>query len=139
TDYAGCKNILEQFSQDHDYSFQVMKGEEGSQGGMGTMLGWQLTTALKKVQPKSVSAYLHYCWVYRGKIIIRTNDHATIGRWTSFSSGSGIERLHDFSEEFVQDDQVEAPQDSAAGAEARSGIVFRMPRLAQSWDELEQL
>ena len=63
---------------------------------------------------------------YRGKIIIKANDHATKGRWTAIPSGSGIHR----------DDNQEVFASTLA--EDR-GALFQMPKLASSWEELESL
>jgi len=44
---------------------------------MGTSIGDDLTRLLTRAQPKSISSHLHYCWVYRGQIIIENNNRDT--------------------------------------------------------------
>lgn len=120
-----CRNAVERLSCDSDAMFEMMKGEQGVQGGMATLLGWHLTSILKETQPRGISSHLHYCWVYRGRIVIKTNDHQTIGRWTTFTTG------------------VDAPDRTAIEPETRlnrhdapPAEVFSMPRIATSWQEL---
>ena len=71
-----------------------MQREVHTPGGMGTMLGHSLTEILMRTQPKWVSSHLHYCWVYRGQIIMKKNDHRKKGRWSIVDRGSGINRGH---------------------------------------------
>jgi hypothetical protein len=95
---------------------------------MATLVGNNLTTTLKKVQPKGVSAHLHYCWVYRGRTIISTNYHVTSGRWTISGLGSRVDVLDEAANEAIWKE-----------AAAKDGFVFEMPRLATSWVELERI
>jgi hypothetical protein len=60
-----------------------------------TRLGFDLTRILKRIRPSGVSAHLHYCWAYRGEVIIKTNNHSTKGPWTAFEAGSGYGRSPD--------------------------------------------
>src|ERR1039458_6226233 len=73
------------------------------------------------------TTHLHYCWVYLGKVIIKTNDHSMVGRWTILPGGSGINQ----------------PEDAPSVLETTKGeageVVFRMPRIARSWTELNQI
>ena len=93
---------------------------------MGTMLGWQLTMILKETQPQGISSHLHYCWVYRGRIVVRTNNHATIGAWSTFDAGPDApERVTE---------AIDAGRQDSSGIES-----FIMPTIAKSWRELENL
>jgi hypothetical protein len=105
--------------------FSLMKGEQGTHGGMGTRLGFDLTNILKRVRPSGVSAHLHYCWAYRGEVIIKTNNHSTKGAWTVFDTGSGYGQ----------------PPDQAPSVDLTTdgGDAFRMPIIAASWEQLENL
>ena len=126
--YAGCRETIESFGADRKREELFMKGEMGCQGGMASMLGISLTDILKDVQPRGVSAHLHYCWIYRGRTIIKTNDHSVKGRWTIAELGSGINRpshvVDPGPHQSVRDDGVE---------------LFEMPRLASSWNELLEI
>src|SRR4030095_500499 len=104
-------------------------GEVMNPGGMGSMLGFQITRLIQETNPKGVSAHLHYCWVYLGKTIIQTNDHFRSGAWTGMQTGSGINR------------QAEPPPDpTALRAQPLPGAVyFQMPRIAQSWQEFDSI
>jgi hypothetical protein len=119
-----CKSAVDKISNDHDALFSVMKGEEGTPGGMGTRFGFQLTSILKKIRPSGVSAHLHYCWVYRGQVIIRANDHSSIGGWTTFASGSGIGQL-----------QATQSQATSLLPVPDDWKRFEMPKIAAGWDE----
>ena len=105
--------------------FSIMQAETGNPGGMGTMLGFSLTRILKEARPRGISSHLHYCWVYRGRIVIDTNDHETFGPWTSMKSGSGINQ---------QQAGHKQEQNLSEGAN-----VFRMPELVSTWEALEKL
>jgi hypothetical protein len=126
--YEPCRQILESFSTDHKRRDFFTQGEVGVPGGMATLVGNNLTTTLKKVQPKGVSAHLHYCWVYRGRTIISTNYHVTSGRWTISGLGSRVDVLDEAANEAIWKE-----------AAAKDGFVFEMPRLATSWVELERI
>lgn len=119
-----CREAVESLCNDHEAMVSVMRGEQGIPGGMGTMLGTHLTFLLKRIQPRGISSHLHYCWVYRGKIIIRANDHTTFGpRWSSFEAGSGVNR------------ELGVEQSTTR----EGGVDFRMPTLASTWDELVRM
>ncbi len=120
--YKSCKEIIDRFSADYTFRDLVMTGEWGNQGGMASMIGINLTATLKEVQPQGVSSHLHYCWVYRGRTIIRTNDNSEKGRWTAFSTGSGV---------------ADPEARSLPEAEQKDGFAaFRMPGVVTSWDDL---
>jgi hypothetical protein len=120
-----CRKAVEELSNNRDRMFMMMKGEQGTSGGMGSMLGGNLTRILKQASPKGISSHLNYCWVYRGQIIIKTNDHTVSGRWTASEHGSGINQQGQstLNENAVDD----------------GGTAFTMPKLATSWDELDKL
>jgi hypothetical protein len=121
-----CREAVHRISSDHEARFNIWKGEQGVSGGMGTMLGWQLTMILKETQPQGISSHLHYCWVYRGRIVVRTNNHATIGAWSTFDAGPDApERVTE---------AIDAGRQDSSGIES-----FIMPTIAKSWRELENL
>jgi hypothetical protein len=123
--YEPCRQTIDSFEADFKRREIYMQGEVGTQGGMASMIGSMLTGILKNVQPRGVSAHLHYCWVYRGQTIIKTNNHAQKGRWTIEGLGSGInnpENHTDKSAEFA--------------AMQEGSLHFSMPRLAETWEEL---
>lgn len=126
--YTRCRETIESFGSDRKREELFTKGEMGCQGGMASMLGISLTDVLKDVQPRSVSAHLHYCWVYRGRTIIKTNNHAAKGRWTIADLGSGINQPSSVEDlgprQRVMDDGIE---------------LFEMPRLVNSWDALLEI
>lgn len=99
-----------------------MKAGVGNQGGMGTSIGQDLTNLLMRTQPKGISSHLHYCWVYRGQIIIETNNRIIKGRWTMTPLGHTQDQF---------DDRDEVLDEGA--------IAFRMPSLATTWAELDQI
>jgi hypothetical protein len=119
------QQYLDDISNQHERNFNLMKMEAGNPGGMGGILGFSLTNMLKRTNPSGISSHLHYCWVYLGKTIIKTNNHVTIGRWTSFEGGSGI-------------NQPDAAKQSSS-REMEGGDSFEMPKIAQSWNELQTL
>jgi hypothetical protein len=121
-----CSDAVETLSNDHQFFSMMMQGEVNNSGGMVSMVGHHLTDILKRTQPHGISSHLHYCWVYRGNVIIKTNDHSTRGRWTAIPSGSGINR-------------EEGHEVSASSLAEPGGVLFQMPRLASSWEELESL
>jgi hypothetical protein len=124
TDVEHCRDALNRIATDHDAWFNVLRGEQGIPGGMATMLAISLTTLLQRTQPRGISSHLHYCWVYRGRIVIRTNNHESIGRWTTFPTG-------------VDSPEVPAtemrPQPGQSDSRATQ---FTMPRIATSLEEL---
>jgi hypothetical protein len=124
--YAPCRDAINSFGADRNREQLFMQGEVGRQGGMASMLGVSLTGILKDVQPRGISSHLHYCWVYRGRTIIQTNDHTVKGRWTIAPLGSGINQPQD----------VGAPAMPKGPALADGYRFFEMPRLATSWEEL---
>jgi hypothetical protein len=122
--YPTCRAAVEAFSSDPKRRALFVQGEVGTQGGMATMLGFDLTHLLLRTQPEGISSHLHYCWVYRGEIIIKTNDHTQKGRWSILESGSGINR------------DANAPDTSTSNLE--HGATVFGPRLAATWEELVQ-
>jgi hypothetical protein len=120
-------DYLDEVSNNHERTFNLMKGETMNPGGMGGVLGFSLTNMLKRTNPSGISAHLHYCWVYLGKTIIKTNNHATAGAWTSLGSnaGSGINRPDE--------------GDPERSAMFEGGIPFQMPQIAQSWKQLTDI
>ena len=127
--YPPCKAAVDSFG-DLKRRETLMQGEVGTQGGMGSMLGSDLTRILKHIQPQGVSAHLHYCWVYRAQTIIRANNHAEKGRWTISELGSGINQGPDHFNEIAS---------RQAAAEDNAELFEMPPGLAQSWDELIQI
>jgi hypothetical protein len=113
-----CRKVVEELSSDFERMSFIRQAEQGTPGGMASMLGIELTALLKKAQPEGISSHLQYCWVYRGKIIIKTNDHSVSGPWSAFEYGSGV--------------TGQPPPDL-------SGATFKMPKLAISWNELDQM
>ena len=101
--------------------------ETGNPGGMGGILGFSLTNMLKRTRPFGISSHLHYCWQYLGKTVIKTNDHVTIGRWTALEGGSGINQ------------PASAPSTPVSSQKIEGGVAFQMPKIAQSWKELDLL
>jgi hypothetical protein len=89
---------------------------------MGTSIGDDLTRLLTRAQPKSISSHLHYCWVYRGQIIIENNNRDTKGNWTIMPLGHTQDQF---------DDRAEALDEGA--------VAFRMPPLATTWNELDEI
>ena len=123
------KSSLEQLSNDHEQNFSMMRMETGAPGGMGTNLGFRVTRLIQDTNPSGISSHLHYCWVYLGKTIIKTNDHVTIGAWTGMDAGSGINQPVSSQPASVLSKSQDIP-----GAKH-----FQMPKIAQSWDELQQI
>jgi hypothetical protein len=120
-----CKSAIDRIANDFDARFSLMKGEQGTHGGMGTRLGFDLTCILKRIRPSGVSAHLHYCWAYRGEVIIKTNNHSTEGQWTAFEAGSGYGQSPDAQPTLNL---------TADGVEA-----FEMPPIAASWQEFVEI
>jgi hypothetical protein len=120
--YDECRAVIEGFSCNVDRRVFHMKAGVGNQGGMGTSIGNDLTRLLTRSQPKGISTHLHYCWVYRGEIIIETNDRITTGRWTTVPLGHTQDQF-DTRDEVLDE----------------GSVVFRMPLLATTWDELDQI
>jgi hypothetical protein len=124
-----CRRMVQSFSNDRNAMIDLMKGEVGQPGGMGQMLGWCATTTLKDCRPNGISSHLHYCWVYRGRIVIQTNNHRTYGNWSAFPIGldaASSERLPGTNPETGEPEDVFRHN-------------FTMPRIAQSWGELNNL
>lgn len=87
------KSTLEEVSRDNDRRMLMMHGEMGRIGGMGTMLAINLTGLLEKRRPKGISSHLHLCWVLRGQVVLKTNDHQRTGRWSAWPIGQKRNRL----------------------------------------------
>ena len=87
-----------------------MQASVGTQGGMGTSIGHDLTSMLMSAQPKHISSHLHYCWVYRGQIIIETNNRVMAGKWTISPLGHTQDQFDD------RDETLDA-----------GAVAFRMP------------
>jgi hypothetical protein len=122
THYPRCREVIERFSSDNNFRMLCARGGS-TLGGMGTMIGINLTSQLLEVQPLGVSPHLHYCWVYRGNITISTNDHTQIGRWSVIPLGS-----------------ENMPTQQGASQTLEDGsVLFSMPNVATSWDELERI
>jgi hypothetical protein len=128
-----CRQLIETISSDHDMNFNVIRGEQGHIGGAGAMLSWQVTSVLRKVRPGGISAHLHTCWVFRGRIVIKNNDYASIGRWSVMPEGPGVnERLEDIV-------PASAEKTPATEFESHQAQVFKMPGVAHTWDELKEI
>ena len=128
TEFEPCRAAVESISNDHETRFNIMKGEQGCPGGMATLLGFKLTLLLQETQPRGVSSHLHYCWVYRGRVLVAPNNYATVGRWKTFSTGV------DAAEKDLRGDQGGANTLVSPGMD-----VFQMPAVAKSWKELDRL
>jgi hypothetical protein len=111
------KKQVQEISENQERNFSLMKMEAGMPGGMGGVLGFDLTTMIKRTNPSGISSHLHYCWVYLGKTIIKTNDHVTIGSWTALEGGSGINQL---------DGRVK-PSARETAKTVVGGVSFEMP------------
>jgi hypothetical protein len=125
------KRNLEGLSSDHQQRFSLMQMEAGNPGGMGTNLGFLMTRWIMERNPSGISSHLHYCWVYLGKTIIKTNDHMTAGAWTGImDSGSGINRP-----------ETQPTKTNADHAQTNPNFtLFSMPKgIAQTWNELERM
>jgi len=126
SNFEPCRAAVQSLSKNHDWRFTLMKAELGCRGGMATLLGFHLTELLRETRPAGVSAHLHCCWVYRGKIVIAPTDYASKGRWSVFSLG------------------VEAAEQALADPEKNRPVspgmeFFRMPPVAKSLKELEAM
>lgn len=122
THYPPCREVIERFNTDNDFRMLCAHGGQ-TLGGMGTMIGINLTSRLLESQPTGVSAHLHYCWVYRGKITISFNDHTQKGRWSIIPLGS-----------------ENSPTELSRPATLQDGSqLFAMPVVATSWDQLVQM
>jgi hypothetical protein len=120
--YEQCRAVIEEFSQSIERRMFQIEASVGSQGGMGTSVGHDLTTLLMRTQPAGISSHLHYCWVYRGQIIIETNNRIIKGPWTIAPLGHTQDQFDDGEETLDE------------GATA-----FRMPRVATNWNELVEI
>jgi hypothetical protein len=120
--YEHCRAVIDEFSQSFERRVFHMQVSGGSPSGMGTSIGHDLTTVLMRTQPGGISSHLHYCWVYRGQIIIETNNRIIKGPWTMFPLGHTEEQFDDRDE----------PLDEGA-------VAFRMPPVATTWDELLEM
>lgn len=126
--YDKCKKVIDEFSANHERRFAYMKGEQGVPGGMATRLGHDLTELLIRNRVVGVSPHLLYSWVYRGRVIIRPNDHVRVGPWTMHEIGSGINRE---GENPIPTEMERLTLDEGAAP-------FQMPELASSVDELNR-
>jgi len=124
-----CRELVENLSTNWKASTQLMRGEVGSPGGTGQMLGWSATTVLKKIRPNGISSHLHYCWVFRGRVVIQTNDHTTYGRWSSIPVGVALDEVEKLS--------GRNPDTGEGEDEFRHN--FTMPTIARSWDEFQKI
>lgn len=120
--YEQCRAVIDKFSQSFERRVFHMKAGGGSPGGMGTSIGHDLTTLLMRAHPAGISSHLHYCWVYRGQILIETNNRIINGPWT-------ISPLGHTQDQF--DDRDETLDEGA--------VAFRMPPVATTWDELVEI
>jgi hypothetical protein len=116
-----CVEAIERFSNDSKSHEALMQGEVGPRGGLGSRLGMMLTPIIEEAQPRGISPHLHQCWVYRGKIVIGTNDHVKLGRWSAWNPGA---------------ENAETHQTRIVGTPETPGFEFSMPRVATSWEEL---
>lgn len=123
------KTSLHELSENHEQNFSMMQMETNNPGGMGTGLGFRITRLIQDTNPSGISSHLHYCWVYPGKTIIKTNNHVSIGAWTGFESGSGINQSVELPNTSMLDKSQTIPR----------GSHFEMPKIAQSWEELQQM
>jgi hypothetical protein len=120
--YKECRSVIDEFSQSLERRMFHIEAGIGSQGGMGTSIGHDLTTLLMQNQPQGISSHLNYCWVYRGQIIIEPNNRIMNGRWTISPLGHTQDQFEDRRESLDE------------GATA-----FRMPQVATTWNELTQI
>lgn len=120
--YDECRAVIDEFSQSIERRVFHMQAGGGSPGGIGTSIGHDLTTVLMRAQPAGISSHLHYCWVYRGQIIIETNNRIIKGPWTISPLGHTQDQFND----------REETRDEGA-------IAFRMPPVATTWDELVEI
>jgi hypothetical protein len=117
--FGPCRDAIDRYASDNSHRLMFVRGESTA-GGMGSMLGLSLTDILIKTEPRWVSSHLHYCWVYRGRIIVKTNDHRRKGRWSVAELGAGVEHK----------------AESGACAQDADAEHFEMPTIAASWKEL---
>ena len=123
-----CRKALVRLSTDHEAMVSLLQAER-TPGGIATMLGMQLTFMLKETQPKGISSHLHFCWVYRGRVVIKVNDHVTVGSWTMFDVGPGVDSpKHSEGRPANQATQITQVSDS-----------FKMPHIANSLEDFEHL
>jgi len=81
------QSALQAVSSNNDRRMMMMQGEMGRIGGMGTMIAISLPKLLERHQPAGISSHLHLCWVLRGQVVIRTNDHRRDGNWSAWPIG----------------------------------------------------
>jgi hypothetical protein len=120
--YEPCKEVIDRFNSSNDRRMFYMQAGQ-TLGGMGSMIGIDITDLLMRVQPGGISTHLHYCWVYRGKITISTNDHTQKGRWSIIPLGSENSPTLPFESKILDD----------------GSVIFAMPTIATTWKELQQL
>jgi hypothetical protein len=126
-EYESCRQAVERSVDD------FMQGEVGTSGGTGSTLGGSLTRVLKQAQPGGVSSHLQYCWVYRDRIIIQTNNHLETGPWSIWKHGSGLVRDQSATELRALD------VSTLKTTTLQDATEFEMPRLATTWEELNEL
>jgi len=117
--FGPCLDAIERYASDNSHRMMFVGGESTS-GGMGSMLGLSLTDILIRTEPRWVSSHLHYCWVYRGNIIVKTNDHRRKGRWSVAELGAGVE-------------QNAASSAWAQDADAEHLRCPRLPQAGENW------
>jgi hypothetical protein len=115
-----CVEAINRFSTDPKSHEVLMQGEVGPRGGLGSRLGMMLTPIIEKALPQGISPHLHECWVYRGKIVIGTNDHVKLGRWSAWNPG-------------VENAEMNPVRE--VGTPETPGFAFSMPRVATSWEQ----
>jgi hypothetical protein len=120
--FGPCRDAIERYARDNSNRMMFVRAES-TPGGMGSMLGFSLTDLLIRTEPRWVSSYLHYCCVYRGAIILKTNYHRRKGRWSIADLGAGV---------------AQGAASSAWAHDANSQHV-EMPAIATSWRELVEL
>jgi len=120
--YPDLRVVIDRYSSDNDFRMLCANGGR-TLGGMGTMIGINLTSKLLECLPHGVSPHLHYCWVYRGKIVISSNDHTQIGRWSIVPLGSENSPIEPTPQRALED----------------GSVLFSMPQVASSWGELQSL
>jgi ATP-dependent protease HslVU (ClpYQ) peptidase subunit len=127
--YERCRAEIERFAGDFRFRETLMQGETGRSGGMGTMIGINLTNTLQEARVPGVSPHLHYCWVYRGRTVIQRNDHTTKGRWSIIPLGSGKD-AESITSEDLQRNRACLPEGYSQ---------FQMPEIATTREELNIL
>jgi hypothetical protein len=118
-----CVDAIDRFSSDPRSHEVLLQGEVGPCGGLGSRLGMMLTPILERAQPRGISPHLHECWVYRGNIVVGTNNHVKLGAWSAWNPGVEHATAH----------RATTP---TLGTAESPGSSFAMPEVATSWEEL---